>query len=105
MKMDRLRFAYLSSWVLLFASFPCVAQTCFTADDMNAATRSALQSTGMRYFGMVSRGDSASLKQNSIPSVANDFTAIENTIKDNQEALAGATATPRQPFQLKAEGT
>jgi hypothetical protein len=72
---------------------------------MDAATRSALQATGMRYFGIVAHGDAASLKQNSIPAVANDFTAIENTIKDNQEALAGTTATPRPPFLLKAEGT
>ena len=72
---------------------------------MDAATRSALQTTGQRYFAMVARGDAASLKQNSIPGVANDFTAIEDTIKDNREALAGVTATPRPPFLLKAEGT
>ena len=105
MKPDRLCFAFLSSLVLLFASLPCAAQTCFSSDDMGAETRSALQTTGMRYFAMVARGDSASLKQNSIPAVASDFTAIEGTIKDNQEALAGATATPRPPFLLKAEGT
>jgi len=105
MKPDRLRFASLSSLVLLLASFPCAAQTCFSSDDMAAATRSALQATGMRYFALVARGDAASLKQNSIPAVASDFTAIENTIKDNQQALAGATATPRAPFLLKAEGT
>src|SRR5262252_4121094 len=105
MKPDRLRFAFLPSLVVLLASFPCAAQTCFSADQMDAATRSALQATGMRYFGMVAHGDAASLKQNSIPAVANDFTAIENTIKDNQEALAGTTATPRPPFLLKAEGT
>src|SRR5215472_6145585 len=105
MKPDRLWFAFLSSLVLFFASLPCAAQTCFSSDDMDVATRSALQTTGMRYFAMVARGDSASLKQNSIPAVASDFTAIEGTIKDNQEALAGATATPRPPFLLKAEGT
>src|SRR5215469_14365590 len=105
MKPDRLCFAFLSSLVLLFASFPCAAQTCFSSDDMDAATRSALQATAMRYFAMVSHGDAASLKQNSITAVANDFTAIADTIKDNQEALAGTTATPRPPFLLKAEGT
>jgi len=105
MKPDRLRFAFLSSLVLLFASFPSVAQTCFSSDDMSAADRSALQATSMRYFGLVAHGDAASLKQNSIPGVASDFTAIENTIKDNQEVLAGATATPRPPFLLKAEGS
>jgi hypothetical protein len=54
---------------------------------------------------MVARGDAASLKQNSIPSVANDFGAIETTIKESHADLAGAHAAPRPPFLLKAEGT
>src|ERR1700686_4696534 len=90
--------------VLLFA-VPVFSQTCFTADDMDASTRAALQSAANRYFDMVARGDTASLKQNSIPSVANDFSAIENTIKDNQADLAGSHAVVRPPYQLKAEGT
>lgn len=81
------------------------AQTCFTSDDMDAATRTALQSAGSRYFDMVSRGDTASVKQNSIPEVANNFGGIENTIKANQAGLAGAHATVQPPFMLKAEGT
>jgi hypothetical protein len=89
----------------LMFSVPAYSQTCLTSDDMDAPTRSAVQSAGVRYFDMVSRGDAASLKQNSIPSVANDFSAIENTIKESQTDLAGAHATPRPPFLLKAEGT
>jgi hypothetical protein len=90
--------------VLLFAG-ALFSQTCFTSDDMDAATRAALQTTATRYFDMIARGDTASLKQNAIPSVASDFTWIENTIKDNQSNLAGAKATPRSPFLLKAQGT
>jgi hypothetical protein len=67
----------------LLCAIPAFAQTCFTSDDMDAPTRSALQSAASRYFDMVARGDAASLKQNSIPGVANDFSAIENTIKDS----------------------
>jgi len=96
---------YLYSIMVLLFAFPALSQTCFTADDMDAATRSALQTTANKYFEMVARGDAASLKQNSIPSVANDFTGIENTIKENQANLAGAHATPRSPFLLKVEGT
>jgi len=84
---------------------PVLAETCFTSDDMDAATRSAIQATATKFFDMVARGDSASLKQNSIPGVASDFGWIEGTIKDNQSNLAGAHATPRAPFLLKAEGT
>ena len=84
---------------------PASAETCFTSDDMDAATRTAIQAIATKFFDMVTRGDSASLKQNSIPGVAGDFGWIEGTIKDNQANLAGAHATPRAPFLLKAEGT
>ncbi|HKV81269.1 MAG TPA: hypothetical protein VJP02_24190 [Candidatus Sulfotelmatobacter sp.] len=84
---------------------PASAQTCLTAAEMDAATRSALQSAATRYFDMIQRGDSASLKQNAIPSLASNFAGIEETIKENQPNLAGAHATPRPPFVLKAEGT
>jgi hypothetical protein len=90
--------------VLTFA-LPVVGQTCFTSDDMDAATRTAIQNAGTRFFDTVSRGDAASLKQNSIPSVANNFAGIENTLKDKQAEFSGVHATPQPPFMLKAEGT
>lgn len=103
----RLRSLTPTVFLALFAVFPLAAraQTCFTGDDMDAATRTALQAAGMRYFDMAARGDTASLKQNSIPSVANNFAGIESTIKENQTVLAAAHATARPPFLLKAEGT
>lgn len=90
---------------VLLCATPALSQTCLTSDDMDAPTRSALQTAATRYFDMVARGDAASLKQNSIPSVANDFSGIENTIKDSQADLAGSHAVARPPFLLKAEGT
>ena len=81
------------------------AETCFTASDMDAATRSALENTAKRYFDMASRGDTASLRQNSIPSVTSNFSGIEAAVKDNQSNFAGAQATPRPPFLLQAPGT
>lgn len=72
---------------------------------MDAATRTALQTTAMRYFDMVAHGDTASLQQNSIPAVANNFAGIASTIKDNQAEFSTAHATARPPFLLKAEGT
>jgi hypothetical protein len=90
---------------LLACSASGLSQACFTADDMDAATRSGLQAAATRYFDMAARGDTAALKQNSIPAVANDFSGIENTVKENQANFAGAHATARPPFLLKAEGT
>ena len=81
------------------------AQTCQTATDMDAAARSALETTGKRYFDIAAHGDSAGLKQNAIPTLASNFGGIEIAIKDNQAALAGAQAAVRPPFLLTADGT
>ena len=91
--------------VMLLCASTGLAQACFTADDMDAATRTGLIAAANRYFEMATRGDAASMKQNSIPAVASDFAGIENTIKENQANLSGAHATAKPPFLLKAEGT
>lgn len=110
MKMSTGRFrGYFNLLVVLVvagsASTPTWSQTCFTSEDMDAATRSALQAAATRYFDMVVRGDSASIKQNSIPSLASNFAGVESSIKESQANLAGAHGTARPPFLLKAEGT
>lgn len=81
------------------------AQTCLTTGDMGEATASALANTAARFYDMAARGDSASLRQNAIASLASDFSGIENAIKENQPNLSGIRPTPRPPFLLQAEGT
>jgi hypothetical protein len=81
------------------------AQTCYTADDMEAATRTALLNTGKRYFDLLAKGDSASLKQSAIATLASDFSSVETAVKDNQANFAAGQASPRAPFLLKADGT
>jgi hypothetical protein len=83
---------------------PVYAQTCFTASDMDAASRTALVNTGERFFEMVVRGDSGSLQQNAIASLAANFGGIEAAVKDNQVTLSGTKARIRPPFLLKIEG-
>jgi hypothetical protein len=91
--------------VLAFSATSALGENCLSASDMDAATRNALTSSGVRYFDMVARGDAASLRQNAIPSLAGDFSGIEGTVKENQSALAGAKASARPPFLLEAQGT
>src|ERR1700683_5574631 len=91
--------------LLVFAAASGMAQSCLTSSDMDAATRSALNSAGMRYFNFVAAGDAASLRPNAIPSLDADFSSVESTVKDNQAALAGSKATFRPAFLLEAEGT
>lgn len=101
---------HLCAFAVLFAGIApftnrALAQTCFSSDDMDAATRSALQSAGQRYFDMIARGDTASLRQSSIASLASNFGGVEASVKDNQANLLGARATAQPPFLLKVEGT
>jgi hypothetical protein len=72
---------------------------------MDQATSSALTTSGQRYYDLVARGDSTTLRQSAIPAVASDFSAFEATIKDNQPAFVGAKGTPRPPFLLDAQAT
>jgi hypothetical protein len=93
--------------LLLFGtslSLPILAQTCQSAVDMEPSVRTAIETTAKRYFEMSANGDAASLKQNSISTVAADFSAIETALKENQTAFAGAKATLRPPFLLIADG-
>jgi hypothetical protein len=91
--------------VLMGCAAGVLAENCSTANDMEPATRTALVATGQRYFTLISKADSASLRQAAIPSLASDFSAIEAMVKDNQPALAGSNATARPPFLLQADGT
>lgn len=102
---SRISLLLAASAVLAFSPLNAMAENCLTASDMDAATRSALTGAGTRYFDLVARGDAASLRHNSIPSLASDFSGIEGTVKENQSALAGSKASARPPFLLEAEGT
>ncbi|MBS1852063.1 MAG: hypothetical protein JST79_14235 [Acidobacteria bacterium] len=95
---------WLSVALLAACSIPLCAQTCLTAEDMDAAAQSGLLSAAKNYFDLAARGDRAGLKQNSIPSLAENFSAVESALQENQAMLAGATATPRPAYLLRVEG-
>jgi hypothetical protein len=71
---------------------------------MDATTKSALISTAKNYFDMAARGDSASLRQNAIPSLAADFSGVEAAVSDHKAEFSGAQVTSRPPFLLVADG-
>ena len=90
--------------LLAFSASSSLAESCLTANDLDNATRTALTGAADRYFDLVAKGDTASLRQRATPSVASDFSVIETTVRDNQAALAGSKAAVRPPFLLVAEG-
>lgn len=89
--------------LLAFLPWNLAAQTCQTANDLDATVRTAITNTADRYFGMAVRGDSVSLRQNAISSLASDFAGVENAIKEHQQDLAGAQASIKSSFLLNAE--
>jgi hypothetical protein len=107
----RSKLALLNRWrrgrwlLLLLLGAWSHAQTCQSAADMDATARTALESAAKRYFELSAHGDTAALKQNSIPTVAASFAGIEAAVKENQAALDGAQATVRPSFLLTADGT
>jgi len=82
-----------------------LGQTCQGAADMEAASRTSIESASQRYADMAVRGDSTSLQQNAIPSVASNFAAIEAAIKENHANWAGAQPAQRPVWLLQAPGT
>jgi len=91
--------------ILLLAWLPsnAAAQTCQTANDMDATLRTAISNAADRYFGMVVRGDSAALRQNAVASLASDFAGVDNTIKAHQQELSGTQPTIKSSFLLNAQ--
>lgn len=90
---------------LMLVTVSAAAENCLTSSDMDDSTRNALVAAAQHDFDLVAKGDSATLRQETIASVAADFNGIAMSVKDNQTALAGLKATARPPFVLEAEGT
>ncbi len=99
----------VSAWSVLLAllalTVTAQAQTCQTSGELDDATRSVIASSAQRFFDMAGKGDAASLRQNAVATFSSDFSAIETSVKDYQQALAGAQATPKTIFLLEAEGS
>jgi hypothetical protein len=104
--MHKLWNPWYGGWFLTLLCFGTGArgQTCQTAGDIDAPIRAAVETTAKRYFEMVAHGQSTSLQQNAIPSLASSFGGVEGLIKENQPTLSSTTASVRTPFLLTAEG-
>jgi hypothetical protein len=98
---------FLAAFCLFLGLSPAARaqEACLTASDMGANAVSTLQNTARRYFQMAATGDSASLKQNAIPSLAASFGGVEAAITDHKQDFAGVQSTVRTPYVLEASGT
>ena len=96
---------FLALLTLIVGASPLAqAESCQTSDDMDPTNKAGITAAGLRYFGFLTKADTASLKQNAIDSLARDFGGVENTIKAHSAELTGAQAMARPAFLLEADG-
>lgn len=94
----------LALFLIPFLSWNAGAQSCQTSGELEDATRTAITTAAQKYFAMAASGNAASLRTNSIPSLAADFSGIEATVKEHQPDLSGAQASAKSSFLLDASG-
>jgi hypothetical protein len=93
-----------ATFILSFATL-AGAETCTAGSEMDAPTKSSIDSAARQMFGQMQQGDVFSLKQNSIPTLASNFGSIEQTIVNNKARYAALNMTVRNEYALDAPGT
>jgi hypothetical protein len=79
-----------------------LSQTCSSGADLDAATKSALDTVAKQYLSMSGNGDVAGLKANAIPAIAGDFGSIEQAVVTNKQYLAEGPSTITGTYLLDA---
>ena len=77
-------------------------QTCSSGSELAPAAKSAIETAAQRYFNMSAQGDVAGLKANAIPSVAANFTGIEQAVVDNKKYFAEGQPSITSTYLLDA---
>ncbi len=104
-----IRKSLLLSFLLL--SWAALAQTggnttsCSTADDLDPATRQAIERAAQQFTSYAVQGDVFNLRQNSIGSLAANFGGIEALIGTYRPDLTGGVGSIRSSFMLDAKGS
>src|SRR5205085_6436096 len=69
------------------------AEQCNNANDMDAATRAAIERAGVQYFNDFATGNAADLQRNANASLAANFAGVQAALSENQPILSGGQAT------------
>lgn len=102
-QLSRVVFRLGSFLILLLAvSQALPAQTCSTGSDLDAATKTAIDTAAKQYLQMSKSGDVAGLKANAIPQLTSDFGSIEQAVVTNKPYFAGGQPTIAGTYLLDA---
>ena len=88
---------------LLVLSALSAGEECKMGSELDAATKSAMESTAQKLYQMAATGNTSALQQNSIPAVASNFAGIESAINEHKGDF-GTSATVRASYGLDAPG-
>jgi len=89
----------------LFVRSAQAAESCYTAQEMDASARSGIESAAQQLFSAAEAGNTSAMQQNSIAAIANSFQGIANVVQANREKIAGGQAHIRNEWLLDAPGT
>lgn len=81
-----------------------IAEQCSNANEMDAATRSAIENAATQFFGFLARNDSADLQQHAIASLAGNFAGVQAAVTENQPVVGGAQGSVRATYLLDTGG-
>ncbi len=99
-------FTAFTACLLLLAPWARAQQeSCQTQQEMDAATRSAIERTAAQFYTSAAAGDAETLRRNAIPAIAGNFQGIAATVEGNKDKISGGQATLRNSFLLSAPGT
>lgn len=88
------------------ASAPAqTSETCSTSQEMDGATREAIEAAAQKLFTEAAAGNSQGMQQDTIPAIAQNFAGIANSVQQNKAKLAGGQAQIRNEWLLDAPGT
>ncbi len=102
------RNSYSAQWIQRLAFTACllfsataIAQECSQAGEIQPAVRSVIDNTATQFIQYAAHGDVQSLRQASIPTLANNFGGVQSTITRDKGQL-GDQVTIRREYLLDA---
>lgn len=90
------------SFAAILLAVPALAdETCSLGSELDPESRASLETTAQSVYNMAAKGNLYGLRANSIPSLANSFSGIEQVVTDNKANL-DSPPTLRGTYMLDA---
>jgi hypothetical protein len=99
----RTKFLFTFALALAMAAPARATETCFAGNELDAATRSAVEAAAQRFFTSLASGNAATLKQAASPALPANV--IDAAVNDTKDMLGAAQWQPKSTYLLTADGT